>query len=228
MNTDFGTVTIGWWADWFADQERITPNHGGSLNEWDLILTWAHAIPRTPLTFSLTYDYWVLPPYNEGGASHDSFSGSELWFTLAFDDSVIFGRPVLNPSVVWVRDIDDYRESWIDIGVTHTFSLASSGLAYLPVIRHLSITPKIVIGVDDGYVDAILNQDPETRLASINYSLTVSHNLGAALGLHPAYGGLSIRGVIQFKDQMDDYDNDSFYPVLRDELYGGIGLTYSW
>ena len=228
LGLDIGTFSIGYWADWFEGQEGITPNHDGTQNEWDIIASWTYGIPKTPFTFSLSYDYWVLPPYDEGGASHDSFSGHELWFGLAFDDSVLFGRPIFSPYVLWVRDIDDFQENWIDIGVSHTFVLSSLGCADIPVLRHVSVTPKVVVGIDDGYVDAVMGQDRGTHLASINYSLTVGYNLGSAIGMPRKYGTLSTRAFIHYKDQTHDYNSAGFYPVLRDEVYGGVGITYGW
>lgn len=228
LGLDLGTFSIGYWADWFDGQENITPNHDGTLNEWDIIASWTYGIPRTPLTFSLSYDYWVLPPYDEGGASHDSFSGHELWFSLAFDDSVLFGRPILSPYILWVRDIDDYQANWIDIGVSHTFTLSSFGCTESPVLKYLSITPKIVLGIDDGYVDGVIGQDRDTCLASVNTSLTTSYDLGTALGMPKRYGTLNVRAFVHYKDQTHDYHVAGFYPVLRDELYGGLGITYGW
>jgi hypothetical protein len=226
--TDFGTFSFPTWFEFYDGQPHLTPQSQDKLQEFDFMPTWTYAIPKTPLTFSFTYDYYDLPRLRDSGLSHDASQGNELWFGLALDDSCLFGQPIFSPWVTYVQDVDDIKGAWFDFGIKHDFTFAKLGYATTPVLKDLTLTPAIVFGLDHHYVDKIAGTPLGTHLATINYGLTVRYDLSGAFNIPKQFGDFYIKGMLNFKEQTHHYDHTGFYPVLRDELYGGMAVGWDW
>ena len=226
--SDLGTFSLPMWFEWYAGQQHLTPWDSSDFQEVDFMPTWTYAIPKTPLTFSFTWDGYLLPRLKDLPGGKDSSFGQEVWFGLAFDDSAIFGKPLFSPYVTYVLDVDDNRGSWIDLGIKHDFKLSEMGLKAVPVIKDLTVTPGVVFGIDHRYVDKIVGNDLGTHFSTINYGLSSTYDLNGGLNIPRKYGSFYIKGFINFKEQVHDYQVHGPYPVLRDELYGGVSFGYSW
>jgi len=205
----FGTLDVAAWFEWFAGQRKLTPD-SGLTQEVDFTLSWSYEIPATGLTFSTGWIFYVFPQ------QADDAQCTQEWFaSLSLDDSALFGTegPVLSPYVAYYLDVDDVQGSWIEWGVSHDFPLAELGLAGVPVLKDLTVSPSFVMGIDCG------QNSPSCRLANLVYGLDVSLDLNAALSIPDAFGSLSLTGFLRFSDAVFD-------AVLDDELWGG--LTLAW
>jgi len=83
------------------------------------------------------------------------------------------------------------------------------------VLRHMTVTPSFVMGVDHGQLSG------GTRLAHVQCGLDVSFDLGTALGLPANCGTLTLNGFLRFSDAV-------FNAVLNDEFWGGVTIGYGW
>lgn len=225
---DLGTLSLPVWYEWYSAQQHITPWDSHDFQEVDYMPTWTYGIPKTPLTFSLTYDYYELPPYKNtpGGGVEDN--GQEFWFGLALDDSCIFGKPVFSPYVTVVQDIDHIGGTWVDLGVKHDFKLAEFGCSRTPLLKDMTLTPGIVLGIDHRYDDVVVGNRPGTHFSCITYGLTGVYDLSKALKIPKKYGDIYIKGFLDFKQELHDYHVHGTYPVLRNDFYEGVALGYSW
>lgn len=227
--TDLGTFSVPAWLEWYAGQQHLTPWDGSDFQEGDFMPTWTYAIPKTPLTFSFTWDGIILPRLKHLSGGGDISFGQEVWFGLALDDSAIFGKRILSPFMTYVLDVDDNRGSWLDLGVQHDFALGDLAcLRDVPILRHTTLNARVVLGVDHRYVDKIVGNDPATHFSTINYGLSATTDLNAVLGIPKTCGSLYVRTSLNFKEQLHDYNVAGPYPVLRDELYGGVTVGYAW
>jgi hypothetical protein len=190
--------------------------------------TWTYAIPKTPLTISLTWDGYILPRLKHLPGGKDMSFGQEVWFGLALDDSAIFGKPVFSPYMTFVQDIDDNKGRWIDLGIKHDFKLSELGCASTPILKDLTLSPGVVFGIDDGYVDKIVGNSRGTHLATINYGLTTTWDLNGTFNIPRKYGSFYVKTFLNYKEQVHNYHVNGPFPVLRDELYGGVTFGYSW
>jgi len=215
----FGIFGATAWFEWYAGQENLTSGYGGNNQEIDYALYWKYAVPDLATTVEAGWIAYTFPPF--GGDAHTSY---EVYLKLYFDDSGLWktDKPVLNPYVAYYHDLDLAENgSWWELGVSHPFAMADY-CPDAPILKNVTITPSVVLGVDHRYCERILAcGHPSTRLANINYGLDISYDLSGALKLPPRFGKLAVGGFLNFSQAL--YDE-----VIDDEFYGGLKLSYAW
>jgi len=212
-----GTFSAGFWFEWFAGQKSLDPASDGHLQEVDYTLSWSYDIESIGVGVEVGWIAYQFP--QSGGDAETSY---EWYVGLAFDDSRLFGTDegVLNPSVTYYQDVDlAPHGQWLEFGIGHDFALADLGCGQTPVLKDLTVSPSLVLGVDHRYFT------PSTQLANLTYGLAFSYDLSSALAIPEPYGALSLTGFLNFsqalglKEDLDGY---------QDEFYGGFTLAYEW
>jgi hypothetical protein len=227
VNTELDTSRLKWnagtfgftgWFEWFAGQEHITPGEG-DLQEVDYTLYWKYNIEKIWTTVELGWVAYTYPVL--AGDAHTDY---EWYVKLSLDDSKLFGTEngVLNPYVAYYYNLDLAENTgWLEFGVSHEFALKDLGMADVPVLKHVAITPAAVLGVDHRYYGGLGLGDKSTQLANINWTLNFAYDLSGALGMAEQYGKLSVGAFVAYSQPMQ-------HQPLSDEFYGGLNVGYSW
>lgn len=224
-----GELGFSAWFEWYADQSHLTPQYGGNNQEIDYTLYWAYDIPSIYTSLELGWIVYTFPPL-----SSDGYATQELYVNLSFDDTPLWQMlgiqceaPILNPYVYWGIDIDDGTSGqWMEVGISHDFVLADWGMDATPVLKDMTVTPSLVLGIDHRYVhifslDPANSGDPDTKLANLNYGVSVGYDLSSALGIPPQWGSLAMTGFVNYSQALSR-------KKLNDELYGGLTVGWEW
>jgi hypothetical protein len=226
-DSNFGEFAGCIWFEWYAAQQRLTPWTGTNLQEVDYTVSWSYEIAPIGTTVELGWIAYHFPPYRRSGSpSADAATTYEVYGKVSFDDSLIFGSPLLNPYVAYYLDVDVIRAGWLEFGVSHDFALADLGLGDVAVLKHITITPSAVLGVSDRYYDRAgvgSANGSGMRLGNINYGLELTYDLSSSLGLPAQYGSLTAGAFINYSQAVHDVGGS-----VNDILYGGMKLGYSW
>lgn len=219
---EYGTFGASFWFEWFAGQKSLTPG-SDNLQEVDYVVYWNYDIEQIATNIELGWIAYTFPP--SSGDAYDTF---EVYVALSYDDSGLFGteESVLNPYIYYGLDYDLGRNgSWIELGISHDFALNEvAGLEAAPVVKDLTISPSLVLGIDHRYLDKFAvagTGGPSTKLANLNYGLAISYDVSGALGLDPKCGSLSLGGFLNFSQALRK-------GLLNDEFYGGMSVSYDW
>ena len=218
----FGTFSASVWFVWYAGQTLITPTEDTKLQEVDYILSWAYALKPIDTTVTLGWIAYTFPPF--AGDAHTTY---ELFVKLEYDDSKLWGTegPVLSPYFYYGIDLDlAEHASWMEFGISHEFALADCEALENTALKHMTITPALVLGIDHRYLDkfaGVSGVSPSTRLAFINYGVSVGYDISAALGIPEKYGSVSMSGFLNFSQALNQ-------TLLNDEFYGGATVSYAW
>ena len=219
---EYGNFGGLFWFEWFAGQKSLTPG-SDNLQEVDYVAYWNYDIERIATNIELGWIAYTFPP--SGGDAHDTY---EVYVALSFDDSGLFNtqESVLNPYIYYGLDYDlGSNGSWIEIGISHDFALNEiAGLEAAPVIKDLTISPSLVLGIDHRYLDKFAvtgSGGASTKLANLNYGLAISYDLSGALNLDPKLGSLAVGGFLNFSQALRR-------DLLNDEFYGGMSVNYGW
>ena len=145
---------------------------------------------------------------------------------MSFDDSVLFGFPVLSPYVYWGIDYDLGDDgSYIEIGGSHEFAAADlDALSDVPVIKDITVTPSIAMAIDWRYLHNFALKaagDPHRKIGFVAYSLALGYDLGGSISMPKRYGSLGLGGFITYNQAVRR-------DILDDELYGGMTVSYAW
>ncbi|NIA07634.1 MAG: hypothetical protein GWP14_08390 [Actinobacteria bacterium] len=213
VGANLGTFGVSFWGEWYADQESaLTPGSQGSLQEVDYTIYWSYEIAELSTTIETGWIGYTFPQ-----AGHDAYYTNELYVSLSFDDSTLFGteEAVLNPYVAYYLDVDDVDGAWLELGISHDFGLADLGMDNTPVLKDITITPSLVMGIDNGQMGKSM------RAANLQYGLDIGYDLSSALNIPQEYGSISLTAFVYFSDAIHD-------AFLNDELWGGLTLSYAW
>ncbi len=224
VGVDLGTFGGTIWFEYYTNQESLTGGDDDHLQEVDFVVYWYYEIAPIFTTVEFGYINYHFPQL-----TGDLDTTQEIYVKISFDDSVLFGTEgsVLNPYFYYGLDIDigEYG-SWMEWGVSHDFAFAEMGMAATPILKDMTLSPSLVLGFDHRYmhlfsVDRTNNGRPTTKLANLNYGLTLSFDLSGALGLPEQFGSLTLAGFLNFSQALN---NQRF----NDEFYGGMTVGYEW
>ncbi len=215
LGANLGTFGFFFWGEWYADQVSAlnTPlGTGNSLQEVDYTISWSYEIAELFTTVELGWIAYTFP--QTGGDAHYTH---EWYVSLGFDDSVLFGTEgsVLNPYVAYYWDVDDVDGAWLEWGISHGFGLADLGLGSTAVLKDITITPSLVMGVDNGQMGKSM------RMANLQYGIDVGYDISAAIGMPEKCGSIGLNLFLYFSDAVHD-------AFLNDEFWGGMTLSYAW
>ncbi len=220
-----GRIGGSFWFEWYGGQESLTGWSGNNLQEVDYLVYWAYDIEPIGLGVEVGWVAYHFPRLRDEGSttSADFAYTHEAYITLSFDDSKIFGKPILNPTVSYYMDLDDVRASAIVFGVSHDFVL-SECLEDTPILKDITVTPSLSLMVDHRYYDKLLGSKSKgTRLGCLEYGLAISYDLSSALAIPEQYGALSLSGFVNYSQSLHDDD-----ATVQDEFYGGCSVGWEW
>ncbi len=216
----FGTLGLSTWFEWFAGQERLTPDESCNLQEVDYSVYWRYEVE--PLATTMEFG-WIA--YHLPFLSGDSQFTHEWYVSLSLDDSKLLGtrEAVFNPSFTYYQDLDDFEGSWIEISVSHDFALGEmKSLKATPVLKDVTVTPSVTLGIDHRWMaQAVGSGRDSTRLGNLLYGLEISYDLSSAMKIPDKYGSIALAGFLCFSQALRD-------ELINDEFYGGMTLSYSW
>lgn len=211
----FGTVGVSAWWEWYGGQKAMAPGSDTHLQEVDYAVNWSYDIKDAGVEVELGWIAYTFP-----NVGNDGYSSYEVYGKLSFDDGKWFGldEGILNPYIAYYYDVDVVEAGWLEVGVSHEFKLSDDK----PVLKDLTVTPSVVLGVDNRYWDkAGGTNHKSTKLGAILYGMEVSYDLSGALDVPEKYGSLNLTGFVNFSDAIRE-------ELLNDEFYGGIKIAYEW
>ena len=237
------------WFEWYAGQERLTPWSSNNLQEVEYQVYWACDVEPIALGVEVGWIAYHFPRLRDGGAPapSDAAYTHEVYVRLSFDDSKVFGAPMLSPTVTYYHDVDEVQAGFLIAQISHDFPLRMC-CGKAPILKDLTITPSFALAVDHRYYDkahvgsrtttvASAPQEPlnepfeeplyftakGTRLAYVEYGLVVKYDLSSALGIPPQCGAFSVSGFLNFTQSL--HDNSS---AVQDEFWGGMSVGWEW
>ncbi len=209
VDTRIGTFGGNVWFEWFAGQDELDPDADSHLQEVDYTAFYGNTLG--PVYAELGWILYTFPAGDSGDTTNEGY------VSLSLDDADLWGteQPVLSPWVSYYMDLDNFsHDSWIEVGVQHTFDLED-------LVKGLSATPSVVLGADHRYLTGTT-----TQLANIVYGLGITYDFGAALEVPPEYGSFAIGGFINFSQALTDDKLADGTPLLEDELWGGVSVSW--
>jgi hypothetical protein len=226
-----GALGYSVWLEWYAfqDDPAFDPTADGHLQEVDHAVFWAYDLSRlneaVPLRIEIGWIAYVFPQQPSGS---DAYYTHEAYLALALNDAKLFGadKNVLNPTLSWNWDFDDFDGHWFEAGISHEFAAADVGAGDVPVLKHVAVTPSLTLGIDHRfYSTGASGGGKSSRLANLLYGLEVGFDLGSALKLPERCGALSLTGFANFSQPLSDALRRD---VMDDELYGGLRVAWQW
>ena len=212
VGANLGTFGVSFWGEWYADQETLTPASRGNLQEVDYTINWSYEIAELFTTIETGWIGYTFPQLG-----HDAYYTHEWYLSLSFDDSKLFAaeESVLNPYVAYYLDVDDVDGGWLEWGISHDFGLADLGLDNTAALKDITLTPSLVMGIDDGQMGKSM------RMANVQYGLDIGYDISGALNIPEEYGSISLTGFVYFSNRMHE-------AALDDEFWGGVTFSYAW
>jgi len=215
---DFGSITFDAWFEIYEGQRAMAPGSETSLQEVDYTLSWAYAIPETPVSVELGWIAYTFP--NTGG---DGYSSYEVYGAVAFNDGALFGQEdgVLNPSIAYNYDYDLVEAGVLTLAVEHEFAI--SDLTDAPVLKDMTITPSATVVIDNRFWDKAIGGTghTSTRVGFVDYGLAAGMDLNSVLDIPAKYGAFSLGAFVNYSDALRD-------DLLNDEFYGGMTIGLEW
>lgn len=214
-----GSLDLETWFEWFADQKRLDPIHGGqNLQETDYCIKWSYDIEPLQSTFALGFQFYTYPnahsanslEWNVGLTHNDAW----MWRALWPDNK----EGVLNPSIAFYHDVKELAgASWLEFGFNHPF----------PIAEAWTITPSVLLAVDHRYLDRALQtgRTGSTRLAYIQYGLVAAYDLSSALNWPEDAGTVTLSAFLYFDEAVG---NPRESDELSDELFGGFSIGWEF
>ncbi|HUS92578.1 MAG TPA: hypothetical protein VM695_12050 [Phycisphaerae bacterium] len=227
---NIGRFGGSFWFEWFGGQEALTGWSDNNLQEVDYTVYWAHECPALGLGVEIGWIAYHYPRFRDSGSdtSADFAYTHEVYFGLSYDDSRLFGQPMLSPTLTYYQDVDDVRGGALSLGVSHDFEL-SKFCPDVPWLTHVTVTPSLALWWDHRFYDKAglgsNSADPAvgSRLGFLEYGLAVAYDLSGALNIPPQYGALTLTGFLNFVQSFHDES-----AAVQDEFYGGFTLGWGW
>lgn len=214
-----GSVGFEAWFEWYNDQAALNPDVGGqNLQEFDFTLSWSYEVEPLATTVTVGHVFYRIP-------NSETADSSELLLRLEHNDAWMWRglwpdneEGVLNPSFAYWRDVDLLSGAqWFEFGASHDFALTEA----------LTVTPGVTLAVDHRYLGPALAYFDEvgTQIAYVQYALSVEYDLSGLLRVPSRLGSVSLSGFISFNDALGHPERNQ---LIQDELFGGIGVTWSF
>lgn len=228
-----GVFGGAFWWEWYADQEKadFSPWSSSNLQEVDYQVYWAYNWEEIGLGIEAGWIAYHFPRLRETAAPDASTGGSdgaynhEVYVTLSYDDSKIFGQPILNPYFSYYLEIDDNNYSYMEFGVSHEFALKDwCGEMFL--VKDMTVTPSAALGVDHRIYDKggySGSNQKGTKLAVLIYGVEVGLDLSSALAIPEEFGSWSVAGFINYQQSLHDRGENT-----NDNLWGGVTLSWGF
>jgi len=227
------------WLEFYGGQRMLdsTDSHGGHLQEVDYTLYWSYDLSKLNESIPLSVEIgWIAYTFPEVARDSDGFYTNEVYYILSLDDSKLFGteNAVLNPYFAHYMDLDDFNGSWMEFGISHDFALADLGMADVPVLKDLTLSPSLVWGIDHNFYNEGLattskskpgRSGKATSLATMVYGLSLAFDASSAFGIPEQYGALSVTGFVNYSQPMAETIRRE---VIADEFWGGMSITWEW
>lgn len=188
----------------------------------------------------VNYDVYYRYKFNEIGLSltggwitrsfppqqGDAHATNEVYLIAAYDDAKLFGtrENIFNPYVAYYHDLDlaDHG-SWWEFGISHPFKMAEHGLQDCPVMRHVTVTPSLVYGVQHRYYGNLNPAEFGKSTSAVNllFGLEIGYDLSKALNIPEECGKLGVAGLLYYSQAID-------HAIANDEFFGGMKVSYKY
>lgn len=216
------------WFEWYAHQEQLTPWSSSNLQEVDYTIYWAYEIEDISLGIELGWIGYHFPRVRENGSpnSSDGAYTHEVYVALSWDDAMIFGESILNPTFALYWDIDDVQAQFMTLGISHDFVLADMGCEDVVVLKDTTVTPSMTLGIDHRYYDKSGNSTGTsvgTRLGNLLYGVDVAVDLSSALDIPSELGAITLTGFLYYSQSFHDEN-----AAVQDEFFGGMNVGWVW
>lgn len=230
-----GRVGGSFWFEWFAGQEKLTPQSSGELQEVDYNVYYAYLIEPIGLDVTVGFMWYHFPRLTGDGRTTQ-----EIQANLAWDDSILWralgcdvDEAVLNPYLFFAHDLDlaPSGHYW-EFGLSHEFPFRELGMEGVPVAENFSITPSWAMAwhhnwlnkftVDYRFQDGWKSRSNTSGLVNMVWGLDMTYDLKEQFDVPDRYcGAMYVNGFLRYSQDLAD-------AYIRDEIWGGVSVGYEW
>jgi hypothetical protein len=174
-----------------------------------------------PIKLAVGNTFYIYP-------DRDQFNTAEVWAMIKVDDSYFFHSddPIFSPYVLAAWDYDTYNGLYIEFGIRHDFEIADTSLVISPIARIAYVSGDKMFRQPTGPTpDPAFDfgtTGPDSGFQHYDLGLELTYTLNSIAHIPSRYGKLDLKGYFFYTDGIDD--------SLRadTELYGGVGIAYSY
>ncbi len=214
----FGTFGFGTFFEWYAAQEVLNPDGGAqNIQEIDFTLSWAYDLAPLATRMTLGYAFYTFPHIKRIDSQEWTIklehNDAWMWTWLWPDNEA----GVLNPSVLFVQDVDYVGGCWAEFGISHPFEVAPG----------LSLTPSALLAIDHRYLGPLTGRSVPgtTGLAYVQYGLTASYDLSRLGRIPMDPGHWTLAGFLYLNDALGNAADSG---AVGTELFGGMSLAWTF
>jgi hypothetical protein len=216
---EYGTFGFDTFFEWYAAQKQLNPETGGqNLQEVDYTLRWSYDLKSIATKFTTGWTDYTFP-------NAHPIRTNEIFFKFEHNDAWMWrglgykgDAGILNPSFFFAQDLRYSRGYWVELGLNHPFE----------VCKNLTITPKMTFALDGGYLQPLETGgegQKSLEYAYTQYGLDTTYTLNDLLHIPENAGTVYISGQLYFNEASDVEKRQG---IIKDELYGGMALGWSW
>jgi hypothetical protein len=223
---NLGNFGFDTFFEWFAQQEKLeTTPPGHNLQEIDYTLRYSYDVEsiKTKATVG-----WTEFTYPRILSSHDRTN--EWFIRLEHNDAWMWrglgykGEDgILNPSFCFAQDMGYILGQWYELCIKHEFTLC----------KNITWTPQCIFAFDGGYIQPSLNDGKGSGKFEYAYTepgMELKYDLTELLHLPPYAGSVYISGQLYYNavSAVEKSRNEDSHQVLKDLLFGGLTVGWSW
>jgi len=208
--------------EWYGGQEALNGN-GTNFQEVDYVLRYSYDIEAIKTTATVGWADYTYPhtvgPLDRTNEWYIKLDHNDAWMWRWLGYTGEDG--ILNPSFLIAQDTGYIRGLWYEFAISHPFELC----------KNVTWTPKCTFAFDGGYIGPALNGgkgDGSTEYAYTQPGMEIKYDLTELLHLPPQAGSVYISGQL-FYNIVSDVERERYgSPILRDILFGGMAVGWSW
>jgi hypothetical protein len=215
----YGTFGFDTFFEWYEAQKELNPEKGGqNLQEVDYTLRWSYTFDPVHTTMTLGWTDYTFPHAN-AVRTNEAFVKFEhndawMWRGLGYEGD----KGILNPSFFFAQDCRVSDGYWVELGFSHPFD----------VCKNLTVTPKITLALDGGYLQPLLTYgegQKSLEYAYTQFGLDTTYTLNELLHIPDKAGTVFVSGQLYYNEASKVERRQG---ILDDQFYGGMALGWSW
>ncbi|MFA5865130.1 MAG: hypothetical protein WC975_10645 [Phycisphaerae bacterium] len=223
---NLGNFGFDTFFEWFAQQDKLeTTPPGHNLQEIDYTLRYSYDVEPIKTKATVGWTDFTFPRIL---SSHDRTN--EWFIRLEHNDAWMWrglgykGEDgILNPSFCFTQDTGYILGQWYEVCVKHPVTLC----------KNVTWTPQCVFAFDGGYIQPSLNEGKGSGKFEYAYTqpgMELKYDLTELLHLPPQAGSVYISGQLYYNavSAVEKNRNEASHQVLKDLLFGGLAVGWSW
>ncbi len=208
--------------EWYAGQEELNGN-GTNFQEVDFGLRYSYNVEAIATEVTVGWSDYTYPhvtgPLDRTNEWYIKLEHNDAWMWRWLGYKGEDG--ILNPSFLFAQDTGYILGQWYEIGISHPFE----------VCKNVTWTPKCTFAFDGGYLQPALNGGRGSGKFEYAYTqpgMEISYNMTELLHLPKWAGTVTLSGQLFYNIVSDVERERNQSPLVRDILFGGMALGWTW